>query len=251
MDEVPTGVNLVKWQGAEIVQLLVLHQRRGTLFACSYPAWLRSKNHFLMRLTSRKDAMRTIYCSLFVLLITGCPLNKDSASSTSVKSPPTENVMAQARLAPASGSSAEGTLRFVKAEGGLIVTGSFSGVKPPGLHGLHIHENGNCSSKDASSAGDHFNPAGREHGAPNAQVTHLGDLGNIQISQEGTGQLHVFLKDESHLNENVGGWDVIIGKAVILHEKADDFQTQPSGNSGNRISCGVITKADKVSEPAE
>ena len=119
---------------------------------------------------------------------------------------------------------------------GVHFTGKITGL-PPGPHGFHIHENGDCSAPDASSAGGHFNPAGVNHGRPDAEPHHAGDLGNIEADASGNAEVNIHVNGVT-LAE---GANSIKGKAVIVHAAADDYATQPTGNAGARLACGVIT----------
>ncbi len=135
------------------------------------------------------------------------------------------------------GSPVSGTLRLQETPEGLKVNASLKGVSP-GLHGFHIHENGACT-EEGKAAGGHFNPDQVDHGFlshDGFSHAHAGDLGNMNIGADGTGELEVVLPG---LNLTEGKYNVS-GKAVILHEKEDDFG-QPTGNAGGRIGCGVIT----------
>ena len=107
---------------------------------------------------------------------------------------------------------------------------------PPGIHGLHVHEKGDCSAPDASSAGGHFNPGGDPHAGPTEMHRHAGDLGNITIEANGTGHLELV----TDLLTVRPGPNSVVGRAVVFHEKADDLKTQPTGNAGGRFGCGVI-----------
>ena len=134
-----------------------------------------------------------------------------------------------------SGSSLSGTAEFVAHGDKMMITVSLKGA-PSGLHAVHIHEKGDCSAPDASSAGGHFNPGGHQHGSLDAPEHHAGDLGNITIGEDGTGSLMV------HSGElSMAGPNSVKGRALIVHEKSDDFVTQPTGNAGGRIGCGVIS----------
>ncbi len=136
-----------------------------------------------------------------------------------------------------SGGEASGVITFSKAEGGGVrVEGEVRGLTP-GPHGFHIHEFGDVSSPDAMSAGGHFNPMMAEHGAPNAGAgkRHEGDLGNIEASPRGIAKV-----DYVDPNLSFAGPGSIIGRSVIVHEKADDHKTQPTGNAGGRVAAGVI-----------
>jgi Cu-Zn family superoxide dismutase len=134
-----------------------------------------------------------------------------------------------------SGSTTTGEARFVDRGDSVEVTLTVAGATP-GNHGVHIHMIGDCSAPDAKSAGDHFNPDTHQHGAPGVAEHHAGDLGNIEVADDGTGTLTLVQPDVT-LGE---GGRSIAGRALVVHEKADDFQTQPTGDSGGRIACGVI-----------
>lgn len=150
--------------------------------------------------------------------------------------PPKGSVnIAEAEIHPASGSQVEGSVRFVKVDNGVRVTADVVGLKP-GPHGFHIHEKGDCSAHDASSAGGHFNPSHEKHGAPTDQHRHAGDLGNIEA--DANGHAHY---DWTDTVIELDGPNSIVGKSVVIHEKVDDFKTQPTGDAGGRIGCGVIT----------
>lgn len=142
---------------------------------------------------------------------------------------------ALAKLAPTQGNAANGTVLFTQRDGKVQVDAEISGLTP-GLHGFHIHENGDCSAPDGSSAGAHFNPTAKPHGDPNGAQHHVGDLPALEANAAGHASLHVAL---SALTLSEAPND-IIGKAVIVHQKPDDYQTQPTGNSGGRVACGVI-----------
>jgi superoxide dismutase, Cu-Zn family len=141
---------------------------------------------------------------------------------------------AVAKLMPTQGNNTRGEVTFTQDAKGVHITGSFTGLAF-GEHGFHIHEKGDCSAPDASSAGGHFNPTSAHHGARDATDRHAGDLGNLKADPYGMARLDI-TDDKISLD----GPSSIIGKAVIIHEKADDFQTQPTGNAGGRIACAVI-----------
>jgi Cu-Zn family superoxide dismutase len=145
---------------------------------------------------------------------------------------------ASATIEARSGSSLSGTAQFMMHGGMMMITVTLKGA-PPGQHAVHIHEKGDCSAPDASSAGGHFNPGGHQHGSPDAPEHHAGDLGNITIGEDGTGSLMIHSSDLTLS----GGPNSVVGHALVVHEKTDDFVTQPSGNAGGRIGCGVIQPA--------
>jgi Cu-Zn family superoxide dismutase len=128
-----------------------------------------------------------------------------------------------------------GTATFSGEPGKISVKVDLTGA-PPGDHGLHIHENGDCSAPDAMSAGGHWNPDMHMHGAPGA-TSHLGDLGNITVNADGTATLTA---TNALWEIGTGTARDVKGKAVIVHAKADDLTTQPTGDAGDRIGCGVI-----------
>jgi len=141
---------------------------------------------------------------------------------------------ATAVMNPTEGSKVQGVAHFAKDGEGVRITVNIEGLSP-GPHGFHIHEFGDCTSPDASSAGGHFNPTGMPHGGPNAEMHHVGDLGNLVADSNGLAKLEV--------TNNVlsfEGLNSVIGRSVIVHAQADDLKTQPAGASGARVACGVI-----------
>ena len=107
----------------------------------------------------------------------------------------------------------------------------------PGLHAIHIHANGDCSAPDGKSAGGHWNPTDVAHGKWGVGEFHLGDIGNIAVGEDGIGRITL----TTDLWEIGTGSDIdVVGKGIIVHADADDFTSQPSGNAGARIGCGVI-----------
>jgi superoxide dismutase, Cu-Zn family len=145
-----------------------------------------------------------------------------------------EPTKAIAVLHPTAGNTVTGSVTFTKSGDEIKVVADITGLTP-GKHGFHIHEFGDCSSSDGNSAGGHFNPTHKPHGAPDASDRHAGDLGNIEA--DASGKAHLEWSDKVM---KLSGADSIIGHAVIVHEKADDLKTQPTGNAGGRLACGVI-----------
>jgi len=150
---------------------------------------------------------------------------------------PAPSATATAQLEGASGSKATGELNFAAGEGGVSVTGHVAGLTPATIHGFHVHETGDCSAPDAKSAGDHFNPEQGQHGGPTSDNRHLGDLPNIESDGTGNATVSATISDATLRD---GGPHDLVGKAVIVHAKRDDYVSQPSGDSGERIACGVI-----------
>jgi Cu-Zn family superoxide dismutase len=142
-----------------------------------------------------------------------------------------------AQIQAKSGATLTGTAKFEDTPEGVKVSIRL-GNAPPGLHGAHIHEKGDCSAADATSAGDHFNPAGHEHGRPPDEKRHLGDFGNIGVDASGLGVLEIVVKEA---NLKPGDKNSYLDRALIIHAKKDDG-SQPSGNAGARIGCAEIKR---------
>lgn len=141
---------------------------------------------------------------------------------------------AVAALNPTKGNHAHGVVNFTAVEGGIKITAYIEGLTP-GKHGFHIHEFGDCSAPDGSSAGGHFNPTNQKHGGPDHLERHAGDLGNIVADDFGIGR---YERIDSMITLN--GPNTIIGRSLIIHANPDDFSTQPTGNAGGRVTCGII-----------
>ena len=114
----------------------------------------------------------------------------------------------------------------------------------PGLHAFHIHAVGKCDPPDFNSAGPHFNPTGKQHGALNPQGSHAGDLPNLNVAADGSGRLETATEQITLGSGATSLWDTD-GSSLVVHAAPDDFKTDPTGNSGARVACGVITKAPK------
>ena len=150
------------------------------------------------------------------------PMSKDRA------------VRAVAILHPTAGNNARGTVWFTRVADGVQIEADVQGLAP-GKHGFHIHELGNCSAADATSAGGHYNPDGHPHAGPEQKNRHMGDLGNIEADSNGWAH-YDRLDDYIVLN----GAKSIIGRAVIIHAGEDNLKSQPTGDAGSRVACGVI-----------
>jgi Cu-Zn family superoxide dismutase len=167
------------------------------------------------------------------ILFLACAVVAAGCSSMSVRSP-----TAVATLEPTKGSQVHGTVRFIQKGDKVMVEATVTGLTP-GQHGFHVHEKGNCTAPDGSSAGPHFNPGGSAHGGTSG-TRHGGDLGNLTADASGTARYKV---EVTGISLGAGD-DSIVGRAVIVHEKADDYTTQPAGNSGARLACGLISKSE-------
>jgi Cu-Zn family superoxide dismutase len=152
---------------------------------------------------------------------------------------------AQVTLKSTTDSDFTGIVTFTKEGNGLRVSAHFTGVDKPGQHGLHVHETGDCSAHDFHTAGGHFNPANTPHGCPPAE-RHAGDFGNVEIAADGSGHL-----DQTTDLLSLEGQNGVVGKALILHGGQDDCQTQPTGNSGDRLACGVVQMSGAGAAPGQ
>ncbi len=120
---------------------------------------------------------------------------------------------------------------------GMRVIAEARGLKPHSAHGFHVHEHGKCEGPGYESASGHYNPGGHAHGRPHAERSHLGDLGNLVADAAGEARFELVLeKDEA------AQWQRLEGRAVILHEDADDLASQPGGQAGGRLACGIIRR---------
>lgn len=145
---------------------------------------------------------------------------------------------AVAVLHPTAGNKVSGTVTFTEVADGVRVQAEITGLTP-GNHGFHVHEFGDCSAADATSAGAHFNPTHKPHAGPDAPERHVGDMGNVQADASGKAKLEYVDHQISLTNDERS----VIGRSVVVHAKPDDLKSQPAGDSGARIACGVIGRA--------
>ena len=146
-----------------------------------------------------------------------------------------DGLRATANIESRSGSTVTGTATFTETKGGVLVEIVVHHT-PHGWHAVHVHDKGDCSADYGSSAGGHFNPATKNHGAPQAPEPHAGDLGNLYVDEHGEGRHTLTMPDLAVAD----GPNSVRGRAIIVHAGVDDFVTQPTGNAGGRIGCGVI-----------
>ncbi|MBC8041822.1 MAG: superoxide dismutase family protein [Rhizobacter sp.] len=145
--------------------------------------------------------------------------------------------VAIATIAGKSGTKTSGRATFTEANGKVTMLLEVENASP-GAHAVHLHEKGDCSDDSAKAAGDHWNPTTMQHGKMDNGMSHSGDIGNITIGSDGKGRIEMTTDLWSVSSDAKKG---IIGHSIIVHLKADDFVSQPSGNAGGRIGCGVIT----------
>lgn len=143
---------------------------------------------------------------------------------------------ATASLNPTAGNKTYGEVTFEQVGGKVRVVAQVARLTPSQEHGFHVHEVGDCGSADGTSAGGHFNPQGKPHGGPGSMARHAGDLPNLKANAKGRATLTVEVEG---LTVTPGPASVV-GRSVVVHAKPDDYRSQPSGDSGARVACGVI-----------
>src|SRR5690606_9888006 len=195
-------------------------------------------------MTGSNRTLSMALAALAAASIAGCasaPSSEAPAAPAAAPAPAASTVAsATANLASASGSLVSGRLSIVPMGDGVHVTGDIGGLQGGGSHGFHIHEKGDCSAVDASSAGGHFNPAAQPHGRAGQGPHHAGDNDNLVADAQGVA--HV---DAHFAGVTLGGGAAndILGRAIVVHASPDDYSSQPSGNAGARVACGVIQAA--------
>lgn len=160
----------------------------------------------------------------------------DAGGAPDLASGPAQTARAELRAAD---GSARGTVQAVENRDGLRLVINGENL-PAGAHGVHVHMIGACNPPDFASAGAHWNPTGKQHGKNNPQGMHMGDLPNMLIGADGRGSLEISIPGA----RLTGGGEPMLdadGAALVVHAAADDMMTDPSGNSGGRIACGVFT----------
>jgi len=189
-----------------------------------------------------------LVCVTFVVL-GGCEMfdkdkDKDNQKDTrGMQGGKDMGKVAVANVRPAKGAATQpsmqnvtGTLTFTEVPGDKVqVVGEIRGLTPNSEHGFHIHEKGDLSAPDLSSAGPHFNPESKKHGGMHGPERHVGDLGNIRADGQGVARVDMTMDDAT-----LSGKNAIVNRSIIVHAKPDDMKTDPSGNSGGRVAGGVI-----------
>jgi Cu-Zn family superoxide dismutase len=193
------------------------------------PFHLSRKSGRGTRLTS---LLTSLVCGAALATLSACPKGPEIHTKPELATGP---ATATATIEPRSNSTISGSATFEQTGNKVKVTVEISGATP-GEHGLHIHEKGDCSDPAGKSAGDHFNPGQKEHGSLDKPMHHAGDFGNLTVAPDGKGKLEI----ETDTISLAPGPTAVLNRAIVVHEKPDDTVTQPSGNSGARIGCGVI-----------
>ncbi len=191
----------------------------------------------------RLNSLAAAACSLILApaaLLIGCADNHNGHNHGGSAVPTGETAVAEIMPSPAPGhDSVAGRVTFTQLENNRMkVTARVTGLDPNGTHGFHIHETGDLSAADFTSAGGHYNPEGHPHGAPHGGEVHAGDLGNLKANADGVATYEMIV-DDLTIDGDV---NPIVGKPVIIHAKADDLKSQPSGDAGPRIGGGIIRK---------
>ena len=150
-----------------------------------------------------------------------------------------EGRRASAQLQPTKGNKASGSVNFQQRSGKVRVVAEVSGLVPGREHGFHIHEAGDCSSPDGLSAKGHFNPHMKPHGHYGGAERHAGDLPALRADEKGNARI----EQDLDIITVAPGPASIIGRGVIVHADPDDYKTQPTGNAGARLACGVIQRS--------
>jgi Cu-Zn family superoxide dismutase len=173
------------------------------------------------------------------LAIAGCHHAESTGDAAKKASAAARGAVAKAVIEGRSNSKLTGAAVFTEVDGKTMVVVTVAGA-PPGTHAVHVHERGDCSAPDATSAKGHFNPTNHKHGDPNAGEHHAGDFGNMEVGADGNGKLELTTSDITVKEGPVS----VLDRAIVIHEKADDMTTQsPPGNAGARIGCGHIMAA--------
>jgi Cu-Zn family superoxide dismutase len=167
------------------------------------------------------------------------PAPVPAAPTAAVATPAQAPTIAQVRLTSATGSSVKGDLTVTNEGAAVSIRGEITGLLPGKEHGFHVHEVGECSLPDFQSAGAHYNPTKDPHGGPKSTARHLGDIPNAKADKNGRATIDVTVKGIT-LVDTDGAPSEIFGKALVVHALPDDYKTQPSGGSGDRVACGVI-----------
>ena len=195
--------------------------------------------------------IHTLFLAPAILALAACGPSTEPTTDADVTTPPVAPVtpaevagtaaveaqVATAMLEPTEGNETRGELRFEAANGHVRVTGRVTGLNPGAEHGFHVHEAGDCSAPDATSAGGHFNPGDSAHGRAGQGEHHVGDSDNLVANDEGVAEVD---RELHGATIGDGAATDIVGKGVIVHADADDYVTQPTGGAGDRLACGVI-----------
>ena len=180
-----------------------------------------------------KISQLLVILTILFFAFLGCQ-QQQQQTSTKAMEEETAPTKAICVLHPTEGNDVSGTVTFTKTAEGIKVVADVKGLTP-GKHGFHVHEFGDCSAPDGTSAGGHFNPEGTKHGAPTDIERHVGDLGNLEADADGNAH---YERTDTFIA--LSRPHSIIGRAIIVHAGEDDLTSQPTGAAGARVACGVI-----------
>ena len=212
------------------------------MFYCNFMK-IRPQRHFYFKsyLFQKKFILGIFPLAIFAMLLNGCG-HGGRRDGEKLGGGPVYYALAE--IKPTQGNKVYGRVWFSEAFGKVKVDVQITGLDKNSKHGFHIHEFGDCSAADASSAGGHYNPENHEHAGLDQAVRHAGDFGNLVTDKEGVARLNF---DVTNLSIN-GALNPIIGRGVIVHKNSDDYVTQPTGGAGARIACGVIGAATRAND---
>jgi len=191
----------------------------------------------MRKMNKTKIGLRLLVMSGLLLLISGC-CNGNTTCKTSAKQDDTNEITkAVCVMTPTEGNTANGIVTFTRTDAGILIVADIKGLST-GKHGFHVHQYGDISKLDGTSAGGHFNPEGVAHAGHGDKVRHVGDFGNIVADENGNAHY-----EELDTLIAFSGKHNIIGRAIIIHAGEDDLVSQPTGNAGKRAAYGVIGTA--------
>lgn len=180
----------------------------------------------------------SLLVSVCALALSGCASTPSTNTRASTSTSVSTARAASTNLASASGSLVSGKLSVMPMGDGVHLRGEVGGLAANSTHAIHVHQNGDCSAADASSAGDHFNPTGSMHGKAGSGAHHAGDMDNIVANASGVAMVDMHLRG---VTLGGGAANDVAGRGLIVHAMPDDYRSQPAGNAGTRVACGVIT----------
>lgn len=192
----------------------------------------------MIMLVIKENKMKLTTLALLILSISlvACSSGKQSKETGSeARMQSKEEMQAASAQLKSPKKNVSGEVTFNETDKGIRVVAEITGLKPRSVHGFHIHEKGKCEGPDFKSAGGHFNPHSDPHSGPGAGKKHAGDFGNVVADDQGKARKELLLS-----KHELKDLSMVMDKAVILHANPDDLVSQPSGNAGDRMACGLI-----------